>query len=131
MLADMCNAVVVKLQGGALVKVSPYEGQLEALEDFIINPPEAFVELTRGVKADDRVDTPIIYLSIYILTSNMIGTAHTSMYDLMDEIYALLHDKGLQDLDDNYLGHLFYESFDRMGVVPGFNVYQLSYRIEV
>ncbi len=132
MLIQIAEGIQKRLMDSLLfVMVEYYEGQLEDLVNFIINPPAVYIEVKRGVKAEETHSKPTIYINLFILTSHMKGNENNSMYELIDALFDTLHDTPLLDLDSNYVGRLFFEDFDRLGIVPGFNIYSLSFSLVV
>ncbi len=124
MLKEIVNGTVTALDAlDGLDQVEFYEGQLEDLENFLIDPPHAFVALELANNDRERFVDINCGIAIYLCTSHMEGQNKNGMYDLIDEVITALHNVYM--VEDK----LFFKSFNEVGIFPGLCVYKLNFAL--
>lgn len=107
-------------------KVEPYEGQLEDIENFIIEPPTAFIDINSGNPSESTDYTNQFNLEVYLTASHMYGDSLASMYNLLENTIELL-DKSRSISGCN----VFFQSFQKLAVFPGFVAYVVNFKINI
>ena len=111
-----------------VTQVDYYEGQFEDLDSFIINPPAILIELPEGVSNSKIADYFSQTVRLYLVTSSMKGLSNTSMYPFIDTVRNAFHNKAFKA--DNQI-YSYVKSWSRLGIFPGFCVYEMLISVEV
>jgi len=130
----MVDNIITKMKNIAdsidnVTQVDYYEGQFEDLDAFIINPPAILIELPEGVLNSNIADYFSQTVRLYLVTSSMKGLANTSMYPFIDTVRNAYHNKAFKA--DNQMYYTYVKSWSRLGIFPGFCVYEMLISAEV
>lgn len=135
MLNAIVNDVISKLEAlkegedDVFNKVEFYEGQFEDIQNFIITPPHSFVEFALGNNDNENIINLNGQINIYLCSSHMKGSSYEGMYSLLWKVIIELHGTNIVDGEGKYIEKLFFKSFERIGIFPGFAVFKITLTI--
>lgn len=119
------NIKTVLTDSGYYNQVEPYEGQLEDIENFIIKPPHAFLNISSGEKSQSQDYNKQFNLEIYLCASHMYGDDLSGMYDLIENTQNLMHNnRSLNNCKITFL------NFEKTAIFPGFAVYLINFNVQ-
>ena len=123
MLESLINATLERLKEmDTFTQLEPYEGQLDDTDQFMIVPPACFVEFS-SARPDGVLGTSShVEIEMYLVTNHIKGHLNIPMLNIVDQIKDLFNDKKLGGL-----GRCHYTGFVRMGILPGFISYRVSF----
>ena len=128
-ISDIIKGIKNALTNSGLFKiVETYEGQFEDIDNFLISPPHAFIEMDVANNDTENYLNLSLSINIYLCTSHMKTSQNLSgMYDLMENTINLLHSENVKT-DKNTYDKLFFHSFQRLGILPGLAIYKLNFK---
>ena len=132
MFEDILKAVKNKLDEITDIKNTDfYEGQLEDIENFLIDPPHAFIELETVTNSGENYIEIVEKINIFLCTSHLIGTGvnDLGMFTVIEEIIDKLHNKYIYDSEDNPIDKLFFSEMNRLGIFPGLAIYSVTFNL--
>ena len=134
MINDIVNAIMDEMKSlKGFKQVDYYEGHLESpedLSDFIIVPPAIFLEAPQGAMTSEILDNSFEQdLRIFVITSKMKGIGTNSMYERLDCLREHFHDKMIV-IGEATL-YVYVTTWNRLGVFPGFCVYEFNLKVKV
>ena len=127
---DVMSAILAYLRNPDLElgQVEAYEGQFEDLSDFVILPPAAFVAIEAGTSTASQCLDLDYRVSVYLVSQHIMQSSTDGMLDLIDSVASALHFKPVNV--SGYFGKILLESFEWLGIFPGFSAYKLTFSIK-
>lgn len=110
-------------------QVEYYEGQLEDIENSFITPPSAFIQLDYSNNDTENYLELTSNIDIYLCAFYMKGSSPAGMYNLLWLVISSLHNEYLLKEDESVIEKVFFKSFDRLGIFPGFAAYKMTFSI--
>lgn len=130
MLFEIVNAMKTALEGTEdFDAVDFYDGQLIDPENSLIVPPHAFVGLELGQNEKENHVEVALQPYVYIATHNMVADGKQSMYDLMETVFALFHNKNLTTDTGFNIDRMFFTGFQEIAIVPNLSIFMVNFRI--
>jgi len=124
MLSDLLDDIKDELTDSALFKqVDSYEGQFDDLDNYVLKPPSALVEIDSGSEDVSYDNYDEINIAVYLTTSRISDKTGSSMLGLIDSTRAALHDLNLSS------GRVEFQNFRKMLIFKGFNVYLMNFKL--
>lgn len=125
-LIDILAAAKTMLENSTVEfnQVEYHEGQLEDIENVLISPPSAFLELSLGTNEKENYLQIDQDLDIYLCAPHMKGDNPTAMYDMLWTVICLFHGTTLAGY------WIYFNTFERGLIFPGFCVYRASFKIK-
>lgn len=130
----MIDNVISAIKGAAselsgFAMVDYYEGQFEDLDSFIINPPALLIEASEGSMLYKAVDSFEQIIRLYLVTSQMKGQSGNTMYEKLDTVRKAFHNKTIVVEGSPFYSYV--TGWSRLGIFPGFCVYEILLKLEV
>lgn len=110
-------------------QVEPYEGQLSAIEQFIIKPPAVFVALKRDTPIDEYDTSCHDIFNLIVITSHMKGKSKSSMFNIIDTLKSTFTRLSLTE-NSTSLGRCFYQGAEEDATLPGMCIYSITIKVE-
>ena len=125
MYAELIGGIKVIMENsGYYNQIEPYEGQLEDIESFIIEPPHAYLNISFGEKSEQQDYNKQFNLEIYLCANHMYGDDLEDMYNLIENTEDLLHNN--RNIEKC---RITFKSFEKWAIFPGFAVYLVNFLI--
>ncbi len=117
--SEIFNKVLGKLNTIEATQVEAYEGQFEAVKDFVIIPPAIFVDVTGGKDSDQVASYSKVNFAIYLCTNSLHSNPqNTTMLDFIEQVEETLLHSGFDIYE--------YHGYEKVGNYPGFKLYQIN-----
>lgn len=127
MLREVGEALAAALEE-IFVQIEFYEGQFERFDEEVVNPPTCYIEYIMGEPAEDNEPLGKLNLVLHVLTSRL-ERDPGNMLDILESIVTTLHDKGLRDTKNTYLGRAFVGNFRNTIVHDGLSAFEVDINV--
>jgi len=129
MLREVGESIMTTLKAKGFKQVEFYEGQFERFDEEVVYPPAAYIEYSSGVVAENNVD-PLgkVTLTLHVLASRL-ERSPGNMLDLLEDIVDVLHNVGIRDTNNVYLGRCFVRGFKNTVVLDGLVAFEVELEV--
>jgi len=130
MIYEIASAIKTMI-AGEFNDVEFYEGQFENFDEQIVNPPWAYLDVSRGLAGEVGVAVAELEFKLYLISSRIVRDPD-SMLELLEKTIAALHHKAVRSLVNNvaaYMGKCFCGEYKPLVVYPGLSVWELTLKV--